>query len=55
MDALIFHHYGDDCNGFLIASGVLDAPARPLSAPQTPAADRSWSDVFPETPAAATF
>jgi hypothetical protein len=50
---LLFHHYGDDYNGFLIASGVLDTPARPLPAPQTAAADRSWTDVFPETPAPA--
>jgi hypothetical protein len=50
---LLFHHYGDDSSGFLLASGVLNVPARPLPAPQTAAADRSWSDVFPETPAPA--
>ena len=54
---LSFRYDGDDYRGFMMASDVLSAPARPLPAqPQHVPARRSWSDLFPETerPAAPT-
>jgi hypothetical protein len=48
---LNFRYDGDDYRGFMMASDVLSAPARPLpqAPPRTPA-NRRWSDIFPETP-----
>src|SRR5688500_12248998 len=51
---LSFRYDGEDYRGFMFASDVLSAPARPLPAtsdrvPQK----RSWSQIFPETPAPA--
>jgi hypothetical protein len=47
---LNFRYDGDDFRGFMTASNVLSAPARPLpaSSRQVPTT-RGWSDVFPET------
>lgn len=49
---LCFRYDGPDYRGFLIASGVLTEPARPLTSPtfQREAAI-SWNDVIPEMPA----
>ena len=54
---LSFRYDGEEYRGFMMASDVLSAPARPLPArPQNVPARRSWSDIFPETtrPAART-
>lgn len=49
---LCFRYDGPDYRGFMMAKGVLDVAAEPLPpAPQSLAADRTWSDIFPETPA----
>ncbi len=49
---LCFRYDGPDYRGFMIAKGVLDVPAEPLpAAPQQLPAERTWSDIFPETPA----
>jgi hypothetical protein len=51
---LCFRYDGDDYRGFMMASDVLSVLATPL--PKTPEplpAERSWSDVFPETAAPA--
>lgn len=48
---LSFRYDGDDYRGFMFAENVLSAPERPLPDPgdRLPA-DRTWADVFPETP-----
>ncbi len=47
---LSFRYDGDDYRGFMMASNVLDAPARPLSsAIEHVPEERAWADVFPET------
>ena len=54
---LSFRYDGEDYRGFMMASDVLSAPARPLPAqPQHVPRRRTWSDIFPETerPAART-
>jgi hypothetical protein len=51
---LFFSYDGDDYRGFMIASGVTSAPARPLSAGRDRVPRRvAWSDLFPETSASA--
>ena len=51
---LFFNYDGDDYRGFMIASDVLNVPARPLSADREKIPPRVvWSDLFPETPAPA--
>lgn len=48
---LSFRYDGDEYRGFVMASDVLDAPARPLPvAAARPQARAGWSDIFPETP-----
>ena len=48
---LLFRYDGEDYRGFMIASDVLSAPARPLPAtPSQRAAARTWQELFPETP-----
>lgn len=47
---LCFRYDGPDYRGFIIASGVLNAPARPLPGSLVHLPERrGWSDVFPET------
>lgn len=47
---LSFRYDGADYRGFMFASDVLSAPARPLSAnPQHVPEQRDWTDLFPET------
>ena len=47
---LCFRYDGPDYRGFIIASDVLKAPARPLSGAQVHLPSRrAWSDLFPET------
>jgi hypothetical protein len=47
---LSFRYDGDDYRGFMTASDVLSAPAKPLpTASQQVPASREWSDIFPET------
>ncbi len=49
---LSFRYDGEDYRGFMMARDVLSAQERPL--PENPAhvpARRTWSDLFPETPA----
>jgi hypothetical protein len=49
---LSFRYDGDDYRGFMMASDVLTARARPLpDRPQQVPALRGWSDLFPETTA----
>ena len=49
---LCFRYDGPDYRGFMMAKGVLDVAAEPLPpAPQALPADRTWSEIFPETPA----
>lgn len=49
---LCFRYDGPDYRGFMMAKGVLDVAAEPLpAAPQALPAERTWSDIFPETPA----
>ena len=49
---LCFRYDGPDYRGFMMASGVLDVAAEPLpAAPQPLPAERTWADIFPETPA----
>lgn len=49
---LCFRYDGTDYRGFMMAKGVLDVPAEPLpAAPATLPAERTWRDIFPETPA----
>ena len=49
---LSFRYDGDDYRGFMMASDVLSAPARPLPvSPQQVPARREWSDLCPETAA----
>ena len=49
---LCFRYDGPDYRGFMMAKGVLDVMAEPLpAAPQALPAERTWSDIFPETPA----
>jgi hypothetical protein len=51
---LFFNYDGDDYRGFMIASDVLDVPARPWPADREKVPSRVvWSDLFPETPAPA--
>jgi hypothetical protein len=51
---LCFRYDGPDYRGFMMASGVLDTPAEPLpSTPEPLPAERTWHDIFPETPALA--
>ena len=51
---LSFRYDGPEYRGFMMATNVLSAPARPLPArPQRLPARRAWSDIFPETPAPA--
>jgi hypothetical protein len=48
---LNFRYDGAEYRGFMMASDVLSAPARPLaSTPATVPVSRSWTDIFPETP-----
>jgi hypothetical protein len=52
---LSFRYDGDDYRGFMMASDVLTAPARPLPATaQHVPARRRWWDIFPETPSPET-
>jgi hypothetical protein len=47
---LCFRYDGDDYRGFMLASDVLSAPARPLpTVAQYVPRNRTWSDIFPET------
>lgn len=47
---LSFRYDGDDYRGFMMASNVLSAPARPLPSTQRrPADGPGWGEVFPET------
>jgi hypothetical protein len=47
---LSFRYDGADWRGFMMASNVLDAPARPLPTVAEHVPDeRAWNDVFPET------
>jgi hypothetical protein len=46
---LSFRYEGSDFRGFVLASGVLDAPARPLPTADHLEADRRWNELFPET------
>ncbi len=49
---LCFRYDGRDYRGFMMAKGVLDVAAEPLpAAPATLPAERTWRDIFPETPA----
>lgn len=49
---LCFRYDGPDYRGFMIAKGVLAVAAEPLpAAPATLPAERTWHDIFPETPA----
>jgi hypothetical protein len=53
-DRLSFRYDGPEYRGFMMASKVLDARARPIK-PAAPTPRRSaWSDVFPETNAPTT-
>ena len=48
---LSFRYDGDEYRGFVLASDVLSAPARPLPrVAQHLPERRTWSDMFPETP-----
>ena len=48
---LSFRYDGPEYRGFMMASDVLVAPARPLPAsPERVPSERAWSDLFPETP-----
>lgn len=48
---LCFRYDGDDYRGFMMATGVLSAPEQPLPATADKLADdRTWDDVFPESP-----
>jgi Tol biopolymer transport system component len=48
---LAFRYDGPDYRGFMMASGVLDIPARPLpTVVEALPADRGWKDIFAETP-----
>ena len=50
-DRLFFRYDGPEYRGFMVASNVLKAQAKPLpKAEQTPRRS-AWNDVFPETPA----
>lgn len=51
---LSFRYDGDDYHGFMFASDVLNAPAKPLSttSQQLPSR-REWADMFPESKATA--
>jgi WD40-like Beta Propeller Repeat len=47
---LEFRYDGPDYRGFVLASNVLDVPARPLPAVAEPLPNsRTWDDIFPET------
>ncbi|MEI7933017.1 MAG: hypothetical protein WCI21_08190, partial [Alphaproteobacteria bacterium] len=47
---LSFRYDGPDYRGFMMASNVLSAPERPLSAtPRKLSMNRTWKDIFPET------
>jgi hypothetical protein len=47
---LSFRYDGEDYRGFMMASNVLSAPARPLpTSPRQLPDERTWDDVFPET------
>ena len=49
---LCFRYDGPDYRGFMMAKGVLDVAEEPLpAAPQPLPAERTWSEIFPETPA----
>lgn len=49
---LCFRYDGSDYRGFMIASRVLDVAAVPLpAASESLPEQRSWRDIFPETPA----
>jgi hypothetical protein len=48
---LAFRYDGPDYRGFMMASGVLDVPARPLPAVAEPLPEkRGWTDIFAATP-----
>lgn len=48
---LCFRYDGDDYRGFMIATNVLSAPARPLPVTRDHTSlGRAWSEIFPETP-----
>jgi hypothetical protein len=50
---LCFRYDGPDYRGFLMASNVLDTPEAPLPTVSEALPDeRSWEDIFPETPPA---
>src|SRR6185503_12561657 len=45
---LCFRYDGPDYRGFMMASGVLDVPEKPLPAAAEPLPkDRTWGDIFP--------
>jgi hypothetical protein len=48
---LCFRYDGEDFRGFMMASGVLDVPSSPLPAATALPVERTWHDIFPETPA----
>jgi Tol biopolymer transport system component len=48
---LCFRYDGPDYRGFMMASNVLDVPPKPLPAAAEPLPkNRTWNDIFPETP-----
>ena len=48
---LSFRYDGPEFRGFVLAANVLSAPERPLPAqPRRLGMNRSWGDIFPETP-----
>jgi hypothetical protein len=50
---LSFRYDADDYRGFVIVSGALDAPERPLAGGTRVAAEPSWNELFPRSPAPA--
>ena len=48
---LCFRYDGPEYRGFMMASNVLEVPAKPLPAAAEPLPkNRTWDDIFPETP-----
>ncbi len=48
---LCFRYDGPDYRGFMMGKGVLDVAAEPLpAAPQSLPAERTWREIFPDTP-----
>jgi hypothetical protein len=47
---LSFRYDADDYHGFVIVSGALDAPERPLASATRVTSEPSWNDLFPQAP-----